>query len=237
QEIVDSTPRFIGTAAPESIIYAWDAGNLLGSTVSDEDGNWSFETNLEDGQHALTFGVYENDTTLPFGFIVNSAAAIPVQVQEGYTDNLGYDIGIWPGQEIVDNTPRFIGTAAPEAIIYAWDHGVLLGSTVSELDGTWSFTIPELASGEHALTFGSEAEFASQPLHFSVQDAVMLPASATITDILIASDSWLLSVNEIDVEDDAPNISLTQQDLSVESINGVNGTLVMFSTALEDHYA
>ncbi|WP_343553812.1 Ig-like domain-containing protein, partial [Pantoea sp.] len=131
QEIVDSTPRFIGTAAPESIIYAWDAGKLLGSTVSDEDGNWSFETNLEDGKHALTFGVEKDSATPSFEFSINSAAAIPVIVSQRYTDDLGYDVGIWPGQEIVDSTPRFIGTAAPESIIYAWDAGKLLGSTVS----------------------------------------------------------------------------------------------------------
>lgn len=236
-EIVDNTPRFEGTAAPEAIIYAWDAGKLIASTVSDSDGNWSIETRLQDGQHALTFGSSAEESTQPFTFSIDSNNAIPVTIGQGYEDNLGYDDAFMSGDQITDTTPRFVGTAAPEAIIYAWDYGVLLGSTVSELDGSWSFTLPELDLGAHAVTFGSEPEVTSNPMYFSVQSSEALPANISIAELLSQSETLLLSDSDIAPQTYSQPFSLTQQDLSVQSQNGITGISSAFTPELEEHFA
>lgn len=236
-EIDDNTPRFIGTAAPDAIIYAWDAGKLVASTVSDSDGNWSIETALENGQHALTFGSSAEESTRPFNFSIDSTKAIPVTIDQGYEDNLGYDDAFMSGDKITDTTPRFIGTAAPEAIIYAWDYGVLLGSTVSELDGSWSITLPELALGGHAVTFGSEAEVTSNPMYFSVESAQAMPANINIAELLSNSETLLLADSNINSQTLQQPLSLTQQDLSVQSQSGITGNPSPFTPELEEHFA
>lgn len=236
-EIVDSTPRFDGTAAPEAIIYAWDAGKLVASTVSDSDGKWSIETALKDGQHALTFGSSAEESTRPFNFSIDSAKATPVTIDQGYEDHLGYDDAFMSGDEITDTTPRFIGTAAPESIIYAWDYGVLLGSTVSEMDGSWSITLPELALGGHAVTFGSEPEVTTKPMYFSLQSAEAMPANINIAELLSHSETLLLSDSDIAPQTYSQPFSLTQQDLSVQSQNGITGTSSAFTPELEEHFA
>ncbi|RYF83535.1 MAG: BapA prefix-like domain-containing protein, partial [Comamonadaceae bacterium] len=57
------------------------------------------------------------------------------------------------GQSINDATPVFTGTAKPGSTVTVYDNGQAVGSTVTDIDGNWSFTLgTPLADGRYDLT-------------------------------------------------------------------------------------
>ncbi|EIM18928.1 biofilm associated protein A [Pseudomonas chlororaphis O6] len=153
----DSKPTIEGTAEAGATVSIYSNGNLLGTTVADAAGQWSFtpETELTDGLHNLT----ATATNLA-GNISPSTGLYPITVdtQAPSADNaaeLHDDVGqiqgvIKSGDTTDDNLPTLTGKAEGNATVVIYDNGQKIGETKTDADGNWSFTpSTPLVDGAH----------------------------------------------------------------------------------------
>ncbi|WP_198286573.1 Ig-like domain-containing protein, partial [Pseudomonas chlororaphis] len=153
----DSKPTIEGTAEAGATVSIYSNGNLLGTTVADAAGQWSFtpETELTDGLHNLT----ATATNLA-GNISPSTGLYPITVdtQAPSADNaaeLHDDVGqiqgvIKSGDTTDDNLPTLTGKAEGNATVVIYDNGQKIGQTTTDADGNWSFTpSTPLVDGAH----------------------------------------------------------------------------------------
>lgn len=64
-----SNPTFSGTTEPGATVRVYDNGVLIGTTVADNNGNWSITLNLAPGSHQITFTYTDTkgNASAPFG--------------------------------------------------------------------------------------------------------------------------------------------------------------------------
>ena len=143
-----------GTAAPGALLKLFDAGMLLGQTTADANGNWKMSVPpLNAGEHTLTAITYGTSgevqaSSEPLTVIVSepeAAAATGPAVQP--------KIG-WPpdGSAVVSARPLVAGQSFPRGVVRIYDGATLLGETIADANGYWSFR-PSVALtvGEHVL--------------------------------------------------------------------------------------
>ena len=154
----DTTPTLSGTAEPGSTVTVSDGDTVLGTATAGSDGSWSFTPTdpLSEGQHNLTSTVTDTagntgpgstavivivDTSAPAVaselLLSNDQSGTPVPVSNGLTN---------------DTTPVLSGRAEPGSTVTISDGDTVLGTATVGNDGSWSFTAPVLAAGDHSLT-------------------------------------------------------------------------------------
>ena len=149
------TFELAGTAAPGALLKLFDGGKLLGQATADANGNWKMSVPpLNAGEHTLTAITYGADgevqaSSKPLTVIVSEpepAAATGPAVQP--------KIG-WPpdGSAVVSARPLVAGQSFPRGVVRIYDGATLLGETIADANGYWSFR-PSVAltAGEHVLT-------------------------------------------------------------------------------------
>ncbi|MDE7590816.1 Ig-like domain-containing protein [Enterobacter bugandensis] len=156
----DSRPTLKGTALPGGTVTVFDNGEIIGTTIADNNGAWSFtpQTALKDGHHGLTASVTDtigqiSPTTGEFGIEIDTEAPAPVT---GLTviDDVGAEQGtLVSGATTDDNTPTFSGQAEAGSTVTITDNGKVIGSVVVDKDGNWTFTPgTALENGSHDFT-------------------------------------------------------------------------------------
>jgi hypothetical protein len=178
----DTTPKMSGKAEADSTIEIWDSGKLIGTAITDKDGNWSFICpELEEGEHTLSAIVVDKvgNKSLPTPpFIVDIDTTPP--------DNSGIenikdddDNSIVDGGWTNDKTPTLEGKGEDGDIVLIYDGGKLIGSAVVD-KGEWTFTPGELAEGRHDLEIivvdaaGNESD-KSKPVIIDIIGVGVLP--------------------------------------------------------------
>ena len=155
----DARPELGGKGKPGSTVTIMDGDDVLGSTVVDPDGNWTFtpEQDLADGDHSLTVISKDpagNDVTSP-SFDISVDTVAPEKPVVGLaTDDVGSSRGdLSSGSTTDDANPTFKGSAEPGSRVDISDNGELIGSTVVDENGGWQFTpTTALPEGEHHIT-------------------------------------------------------------------------------------
>ena len=155
----DVRPELSGKGKPGSTVTIMDGDDVLGSTVVDPDGNWTFtpEQDLADGDHSLTVISKDpagNDVTSP-SFDISVDTVAPEKPVIGVaTDDVGSSRGdLSSGSTTDDANPTFKGSAEPGSRVDIYDNGELIGSTVVDENGGWQFTpTTALPEGEHHIT-------------------------------------------------------------------------------------
>ncbi|TQS86900.1 type I secretion C-terminal target domain-containing protein [Limnobaculum zhutongyuii] len=198
-DVTDETkPTFNGGGAePGEIIKVIDNGEVIGSTVVDDKGNWEWtpEDPLPEGKHEIEIVVVdpttdkESETSDPISFEIDITPPVKPDAPTA-TDNYGDTTGtIKPGDVTDDATPTFNGGGEPGDTIIIRDGDDIIGSTVVDEDGKWEWT-PEtkLEDGDHSITTtetdpaGNQSE-PSDPIKFTVDDVPPpKPAIPEITD-------------------------------------------------------
>ncbi|QGY30450.1 Ig-like domain-containing protein [Pantoea cypripedii] len=186
----DNTPVLSGTAEANSIVTVSDGSNVLGTAITDADGNWSFTTPiLNDGAHSLSVTVADvagnvSDPSAPIALTVDTVAPSAV-ADLVLTNDAGTDpVDIPNGGLTNDNTPVLSGSAEAGSIIVISDENGVLGSVTVGDGGSWNFTPSALADGSHTLsvTATDAAGNASVPATISLEvDATAPDAAAGIT--------------------------------------------------------
>jgi hypothetical protein len=158
----DTTPTINGTAVPNEAINIYDKGVLIGSTRSDDKGNWSFTpaqgNGLEEGQHRFTATVTdpligESAMTAPFDLVIDLTAPV-----NGGIDTVLDDVGaiqdpVKNGGATDDSTPTLVGKGTPGDVVTVIANGDTQGSVTVGDNGEWSFTpLTPLPDGSYEFT-------------------------------------------------------------------------------------
>jgi MYXO-CTERM domain-containing protein len=141
--IGDTTPELSGTGDPDGRVVVTLDGMVIGTVTVDAEGNWTLQvpTALADGPHmvSVTLTNEVGETATDTGsFVVNTMApALEIRTP---ADN----------STTADNTPTITGSSDPGALVAVYVDGALLGTTTTNVDGTWSIpvTMP-LMGGVH----------------------------------------------------------------------------------------
>ena len=234
----DATPTLQGSEAePNGLVKVYDNDVLVGSTLADENGDWSLELpELADGAHSLTVtssdaAGNESKPTRPFELTVDTAVANLVIDSIELVDDFGPLTGlIADGDKTDDTTPLLQGHVEGEAkYVEVYDGETLLGTAAVDAQGNWSFQAPELESGEYAFSavpvdsLGKTGE-ASETIRFEVVGPeVALPNAPVISEILDDQGSVSGLLNDGDVTDDTSltvNGSAAAGDLVLLYVDG-----------------
>ncbi|MBN4857998.1 Ig-like domain-containing protein [Citrobacter portucalensis] len=155
----DNTPTLAGVTEADSVVTIRDNGTVIGTTTSDENGNWSFTPApaLGEGSHSLTASVTDNagnisPTTPPFVVVVDTLAPATPSITSVIDDQPG-NTALTNGQLTNDAQPTLNGKGEIGAIITIRDNGAEIGTTQVDESGNWSFT-PDapLGQGQHIFT-------------------------------------------------------------------------------------
>ncbi|WP_255248623.1 Ig-like domain-containing protein, partial [Enterobacter cloacae] len=155
----DQSPTLSGEAEPGSVVDIYDNDEKIGSVIVDDEGKWSYtpDTPLAKGDHEITTTVTDpsGNTSEPSPGISFTVDPDPNQVTVGeVVDDQGPIVGnLKPGTVTDDVRPELSGKGKPGSTVTIMDGDDVLGSTVVDPDGNWTFT-PEqdLADGDHSLT-------------------------------------------------------------------------------------
>ncbi len=153
----DKTLTLTGSADANTTIKVFDGATLLGTTTADGTGTWSFLTPaLADGLHdfAATAGLINGGNSLAtsqmsgtLAVTIDATAPISPTIMSFSTDS-----GTVGDHITNDNTPTLTGTAEANSTINVYDGATLLGSTVTNGAGAWSYTTAALNDGAHNFT-------------------------------------------------------------------------------------
>ena len=137
------------------MLKLFDGGNLVGEATADATGNWQMVVpQLDAGEHILTVITYGTD-----GEVQASSKPLTVTVSEpepaAATGPAVQPKIAWPpdGSAVVSARPLVAGQSFPRGVVRIYDGATLLGETIADANGYWSFR-PSVAltAGEHVLT-------------------------------------------------------------------------------------
>ena len=141
-----------GTAVANSTVNLYDGATLLGNATANGSGAWTYTTAaLADGSHSLT----ATDTVAGITSAASSALAVTVDTHVPVTPSIvsfSIDSGIVGDHITNDNTPMLTGTAEANSTVKVYDGATLLGSTIANGSGAWTYTTAVLSDGVHSLT-------------------------------------------------------------------------------------
>ncbi|WP_371365429.1 Ig-like domain-containing protein [Pseudomonas sp. QL9] len=205
----DSRPQIEGTAEAGATVRVYDGAKLLGETVANASGNWSFtpSTDLADGKHYLLVEALDevgnsSGKTTPYIITVDTAAP-NVPAITAVLDNVGEITGNLANNGTTDDArPELKGTAEAGSTVSIYDGGTLLGQTTADASGSWSFTpASDLDNGAHSFTADARDE-----------------AGNTSGK----SAAWTVTINTT-----APTVSITH---GYDDVGGTQGTFVSGTT-------
>ncbi|WP_179038093.1 Ig-like domain-containing protein [Limnobaculum xujianqingii] len=143
----EKQPEFSGEGEPGSTIVIKDKdGEIIGSSIVDEDGNWTVkpEQPLEEGSNELVIveideAGNESDPSDPFEVVVDTTPPAKPEIG-GVTDNTGDKTGpITSGEPTDEKQPEFSGEGEPGSTIVIKDKdGEIIGSSIVDEDGNWT---------------------------------------------------------------------------------------------------
>ncbi|MCK7323817.1 BapA/Bap/LapF family large adhesin [Enterobacter kobei] len=156
----DATPTLSGTAEANATVTIRADGVVIGTTVADGLGAWSFtpSTPLGEGPHTLTAVATDaagntSGVSNSWGLIIDSVApATPVitQVVDDAPEGLG---ALNPNGSTNDTTPTLNGTAEPGSTVTIRLDGADLVTAPVGSNGTWTYTpTAPLGEGPHTFT-------------------------------------------------------------------------------------
>ena len=201
----DNLPTFKGSAAPGATVeiyesfYTTTEKTLVGKTVADANGKWSFTPTeaMGDGEHyfeaVATDKVGNKSTSDRVSLDVDTFADAPVI--DAVNDNVDSQTGnVLDAKTKValtnDSTPTLEGYAEPDSVITIYEISELngektvVGTVTADNHGGWKFELPELGDGEYKYTTraqdkaGNISDFSEEVV---VNADLIAPSEPTIT--------------------------------------------------------
>ncbi|MGK3359523.1 Ig-like domain-containing protein, partial [Enterobacter kobei] len=190
----DATPTLSGTAEANATVTIRADGVVIGTTVADGLGAWSFtpSTPLGEGPHTLTAVATDaagntSGVSNSWGLIIDSVApATPVitQVVDDAPEGLG---ALNPNGSTNDTTPTLNGTAEPGSTVTIRLDGADLVTVPVGSNGTWTYTpTAPLGEGPHTFTVAATDAAGNTSLPstgFNIIVDTTPPVAATIASV------------------------------------------------------
>ncbi|MBW7984149.1 Ig-like domain-containing protein [Enterobacillus tribolii] len=167
-ETSDTRPTLKGTATAGTKVVIYDFDKVIGETYADAHGNWTFipKTALSEGSHNFAAqavdpknaslygdrsGAYwvEVDHTVPAPEPFVPVHAVITEV----VDDIGAKTGKLSNRDTTDDSrPLIKGTANANMKVVIYDADEVIGETMSDAQGNWSFMpTQDLSTGSHIL--------------------------------------------------------------------------------------
>uniref|UniRef100_UPI0028970AA5 Ig-like domain-containing protein n=1 Tax=Pantoea sp. CTOTU49201 TaxID=2953855 RepID=UPI0028970AA5 len=157
----DTTPTLEGSGLqPGDVVSIIDNGEVIGSTVADENGGWQFTPNppLNQGEHEFTIIVTDpagnrSEPSDPYLIVVDTDAPVAPVIKEIIDDQGAVTGPINNGDVTDDAQPKISGTAEVGSTVIVYDKGVEIGRVQADDAGNWAFTpVPPLLNGDHEIS-------------------------------------------------------------------------------------
>ncbi|MTW56245.1 BapA prefix-like domain-containing protein [Citrobacter sp. JL976] len=214
----DSRPTFNGTGEAGATITLYDNGIAYATTTVNSNGFWSFTPTapLGEGDHIFTARATDaagnqGDPSGDFQIIVDTLVPNAPSIVT-VTDNVGAIQTLTSGQLTNDNTPTLAGVTEADSLVTIRDNGAVIGTTISDENGNWSFTpAPALGEGSHSLTAtvtDAAGNISPATPPFVVVVDTLPPAAPTITSV---------------IDDQPGNTALTNGQLTNDAQPTLNG--------------
>ena len=191
----DNTPTLTGTAEAGAVVKVYDGSVLLGSVTAGADGRWSFTTPaLNNGSHTLSVTVTDaagNVSPATSGFVINVAAGIaPTSSTLEITDDSSPALRTLPdGSSTRDTTPTLSGLAGANELVTLYNGTTVLGSTLADASGQWSFTPAALPDGSYAFRAVATDAAGNSTSSVTLTITIDTVPPAVASDLLLSSDS------------------------------------------------
>ena len=145
----DKTPDLAGTAEANATVTVYDASTVLGTSVADGSGAWTFTPSSDLTEAVHSFKVKARDAANN-----DSAFSTVVSVTVDATAPAAPVIAAPTNNAVTNNaTPVISGTAEANATVKVYDASTLLGTSVANGSGSWTFTpSSDLSEAAHTLT-------------------------------------------------------------------------------------
>ncbi len=147
------TLKVAGLAEAGSTIYVYDGTTLLGTAVAKNSGAWTFTAkNLADGNHSLFASAVDKAGNISqqsetFHVTVDRTAPSAATMQAAAPD-----IGEIRDSGSSENHITLEGQAEASSRLSLFDGKKLIGTTLADENGAWSFVTDALTNGSHKLT-------------------------------------------------------------------------------------
>jgi len=195
----DTRPTIHGTGRALSTISVYDGATLLGTTLADGAGQWTFTPapGLADGEHNVTAIAQDragnvSGPAAPFSFCVDSVAPAAPTIVAALDDVGAVQGALASGAVTDDRSPTLTGSAEPGSRVSIYDNGAKSGDATADATGHWRYTpATPLSEGAHAFTAtatdaAGNTSPPSQPFDLTTD---CTPPRASITIDAIATDS------------------------------------------------
>ncbi|MGE0077207.1 MAG: Ig-like domain-containing protein [Bacteroidales bacterium] len=228
-----STPVFIGTAEPNSVVSVYNGATLLGSSTTNTFGAWSFTSPaLTEGSYSISATSTDlagNVSIASASLTVNIDLNIPATPDAPDLDSSS-DSGVSTDNVTNDNTPTFIGTAESGSIVKLYNGAVEIGSGTAT-GGNWSITSSVLSDGAKSITVTASdisGNVSPSSAILSVTIDTGTPAKPGVPDL--SSDSGISSTDNLTNVSASTFIGTAEANSTVNLYSSVNG-LVGTTTA------
>ena len=143
---VTSDATISGTGDASAVVTLKEGAAILGTTIADGTGAWSFTPTLVDGVHTIT--ARETDKS---GNTGTASLTITVDTKSPAVKAvLSTDTGS-SATDGITNTTTIFGAGDPNALVTLTEGGTTLGTATADPAGNWRFT-PNLTDGPHTIT-------------------------------------------------------------------------------------
>ncbi|MTD38484.1 hypothetical protein GIX45_07570 [Erwinia sp. CPCC 100877] len=190
----DKRPQINGVAEANNVVTVYVDGRVAGSTTASANGDWSFTPSMDlaDGSHSIaataTDAAGNTSTQTPaWNITVRTVADAPVIVS--VMDDIGPVTGnIVNGGLTDDKRPQINGKAEANSVVTVYVDGQVVGSTLANSSGAWSFTpVTELTEGSHRFTATATdvvGNTSAQSPAWNVTVDTLAPNSPVITSVV-----------------------------------------------------
>jgi hypothetical protein len=192
-----------GIGADDETVNVYINGNLVGTTTTDDQGNWTFDntnTALADGTYTVTAASIGPDGTLsslsyPYGVTIDTTPP-PAPTITGIVGST-----VLGGFDTTNTNPILFGTAQPYSQVTIFEGSNAVGTATVNSLGDWNWYVQD------ALTVGTQYSFTAQATDLAGNSGDLSAA----TNVLVVAPTWGVI---------APTVS--SASIAIESILGVN---------------
>ncbi len=193
---ITSNPAVKGVGQANSLITIKEGGVTLGTVMADGTGAWNFTpAGLVDGVHTLSASQTDlagNTGSATLGFTLDRAAPVLFV-------NLIADTGISATDKVTAN-PGITGKGDANVLVTIKEGIKLLGTTMADATGAWSFTPIGLPEGTH--TYGiTQTDLAgntgSTTKTFTLDSSQSSPPLGSVLSIDLVSDTGISATDKI----------------------------------------
>ncbi|WP_186188167.1 Ig-like domain-containing protein [Burkholderia gladioli] len=242
----ERSPEIAGVALANSLVNVRVDGKQVGSVLADADGHWSLilPVALSEGRHNVTASSVGLDgktvTTAPFSLVIDLTPPGRPTIDSALDDVGPIQRPTSSGSRIDDKTPGFTGRAEAGSLVIVRDGDTVLGSTLADAAGKWTFTsIVRLFDGEHVFTVVAQdaaGHFSEPSDGFRLIIDTEAPQPPAITMVMDDVGSLVGNIMESGVTDDTkPMFGGVSEPFSIVTLQAlIDGERIVLGSAKAD---